>query len=333
MTKTHSVTFEDVQRASERIAPLIHKTPVMTCSTLDGFSQTEASPDIRLFFKCEMFQKTGAFKFRGASNAVLQLSDEMVKNGVVTHSSGNHAQALALAAKSRNIPAYIVMPSTCPQVKKDAVKGYGAIITECEPNQQSRELAAQSIIDKLGATLVHPYNHPHIIAGQGTCMLEFYQQAEEMNVTLDALVLPIGGGGFISGCSIAAKALNPNVRIFGAEPANAKDAYLSFESKELIPNAKPPTSIAEGLLANLGPYAFPVVIDHLEKVFIVTEEQISDAMKMVWERMKLIIEGSAAVAVAVVLYNEEFRKLQGIRNIGIVLEGGNADLSSLPWLK
>jgi threonine dehydratase/serine racemase len=317
---TYATDLAGVQAAARRLAGVVHRTPVLTCATLDRLAGRA------LFFKCENFQKAGAFKFRGASNAVLQLAPEAAARGVVTHSSGNHAQALALAAKLRGIPAYIVMPRNASPVKRRAVEGYGARVTECEPTLAAREAVATSVLAETGATFIHPYNNADMIAGNGTAAPELLDQVPG----LDALIAPVGGGGLVSGLCIAAKATNPSLRIFAAEPAGADDAARSKAAGTLIPQTAPRT-IADGLLTSLGDLTWPIIRDLVERIILVGEEEIITAMRLVWERAKLVIEPSAAVPVAAVL-GEEFRILGGIHRIGVVLSGGNANLDSLPWL-
>eukprot|EP01119_Soliformovum_irregulare_P023449 TRINITY_DN817_c0_g1_i1.p1 TRINITY_DN817_c0_g1~~TRINITY_DN817_c0_g1_i1.p1 ORF type:complete len:325 (-),score=79.02 TRINITY_DN817_c0_g1_i1:33-890(-) len=278
----------------------------------------------QLFFKCEIFQKVGAFKFRGACNAVFQLTEEDAKKGVVTHSSGNHAQALALAAKMRGIPAHIVMPSNAPQVKKNATKGYGAEIVECEPNLASRETTSQKVIDQTGATMIHPFNNAWIIAGQGTMALELLEEVPD----LDAIIAPIGGGGMISGVAIAAKGIKPSIRIIAAEPKGADDAHRSKSGGVLI-TTHVPNTVADGLLTTMGTLTWPIVRDLVDEVITVEEDEIKAAMRLVFERMKLVIEPSAGVGVAVALSaafkNADYKK------VGIVLCGGNIDLDKWTW--
>lgn len=311
----------DVRAAAARIAPYARRTPVLTSSTLDAMAGR------KLFFKCEMFQKVGAFKFRGACNAVMKLTDDVAKRGVVTHSSGNHAQALALAAKLRGVPAHIVMPRTSSAVKIRAVEGYGATIYLCEPNQAAREGTAERIAQDTGGTLIPPYNHPDIIAGQGTLALELLEEAPE----LDAIIAPIGGGGMISGVCIGAKGVKPSIRIIAAEPAGADDAARSFATGRLQPQDAPKT-IADGLLTGMGELTWAIVRTHVERVITVSEEQIIAAMRLAWERMKIIVEPSSAVAIAVAL-SDEFKGLPGVKSAGVVLSGGNVDLDKLPWIK
>ncbi|KAL9551399.1 hypothetical protein MBANPS3_004274 [Mucor bainieri] len=315
------VTIDNVVQASERIQ--VHRTPVQTCTALSDLASEPNAP-VELFFKCELLQKTGSFKYRGASNAVALLSDQEAANGVVTHSSGNHAQALALAARNRGIPAYIVMPTTTPDIKKSAVLGYGATIIECEPIQAVREKTAEEVRSKTNATLIHPFNNPNVIAGQGTIALELLSQVKD----LDAMLIPVGGGGMLTGMSIAAKALKPGIKVFAAEPAAVDDTYRSFTNKERATN-EVAKSVADGLLTNLGDIAFSEIHKNVDGVFTVSEKEIVHAMELVWGRMKLCIEASAAVGVAVSLYNKEFKgivKKEGIKRIGVVLCGGNVDL-------
>jgi threonine dehydratase/serine racemase len=316
---TSPIRFASVLSAARRIRGLAHRTPVITCATLDRLAGRA------LFFKCEHLQKVGAFKFRGACNAVLQLPDEVAGRGVVTHSSGNHAQALALAAQMRGIPAHIVMPSNATPVKRRAVEGYGARVIECTPTLEARESMAKAVLAETGATLIPPYNHPDIIAGQGTAALELMEQAQG----LDAIVAPIGGGGLVAGITIAAKTLNPAIRIIAAEPQGADDAARSKASGTLIPQTAPKT-IADGLLTSLGDLTWPIVRDQVERVVTVREDEIITAMRLAWERAKLLIEPSSAVAVAAVL-SEEFRALDHIQRIGVLLSGGNVNLDRLPW--
>jgi threonine dehydratase/serine racemase len=317
--KPFAVDLADIQDAARRIAGLAHRTPVATCATLDHLAGRS------LFFKCEHLQKVGAFKFRGACNAVMRLTPEIAARGVVTHSSGNHAQALALAAKLRGIPAHIVMPSNASPVKRRAVEEYGGRVVECEPTQAAREATAAAVLAESGATMIPPYNHPDVIAGQGTAALELLEQAPG----LDALIAPVGGGGLMAGLTIAAKAVAPSVRVFAAEPAGADDAARSKAAGKLIPLTGPNT-IADGLRTSLGDLTWPVLRDRVERVITVTDEEIVRAMRLAWERAKLLIEPSAAVAVAAVL-TSEFTALDGLRRVGVVLSGGNVNLDALPW--
>jgi threonine dehydratase/serine racemase len=312
-------TLDDVRAAAKRIAPFVHVTPVMTCSELDARSGRS------LFFKCEIFQKVGAFKFRGACNAVMKLDDATAGAGVVTHSSGNHAQALALAARIRGIPAHIVMPSNAPAIKKRAVLGYGAHVVECEPTLEARETTAARVQAETGATFIPPYDHPDIIAGQGTMALELLEQVDD----LDAIIVPIGGGGMMSGVCIAARGLRPDITIIGAEPAGADDAARSFRAGTLIPQTGPNT-IADGLLTSLAPSTWAIIRDHVEDIVTVDDAAIIAAMRLVWERMKIIIEPSAAVGVAVAL-DDAMNARPALQRVGVILSGGNLDLDHLPW--
>jgi len=309
--------FEDIVAASEAIAGFVHRTPVLTSHQIDNISGAH------LLFKCENFQKVGAFKFRGATNAVINLTDEQRLNGVVTHSSGNHAAALAHAAVTRGVKAYIVMPSTAPEVKKKAVAGYGAEITFCEPTLASREAAAAEVIRRTGATLIHPFDNFNIIAGQGTAALEILTDYP----SADAIIAPVGGGGLLSGTAIAARHLMPSIKIYGAEPALADDAARSFHTGTLQP-ALPPKTIADGLLTSLCERTFTIIRQNADDIFTVTEDQIIDAMRLVWERMKIIIEPSSAVPLAAVLANKSI--FTG-KTVAIIISGGNADLSKLPF--
>jgi len=306
-----------IRRAHERITPYVHRTPVFTSATLDSLS------DANLFFKSENLQKVGAFKARGATNAVLALSETDAAAGVVTHSSGNHAAALAFAAGLRSIPAHIVMPSTAPAVKKAAVAGYGGLITECEPTLAAREETAARIIAETGATLIHPYDNAGIIAGQATAAVELLEDAGP----LDLLLAPVGGGGLVSGTALAASFLSPDTRVIACEPAHADDAFRSFRSGELQPVGTADT-IADGLRTQLCERTFRIIVDHVHDIVTVSEEEIVEAMRLVWERMKIVIEPSAAVPVAAVLAN---RIPAAGRRIGLILSGGNVDLSALPY--
>lgn len=316
---TYACDLAAVRAAAERLKGAAHRTPVMTCSTLDRLAGR------RLFFKCENLQKVGAFKYRGAANAVRKLSDAEAAKGVVTHSSGNHAQALALAARERGVPAYIVMPKTAPAVKKAAVEGYGGQVTQCEPNLADRERAANELVARTGATLIPPFDHPDVIAGQGTVALELLEEVPD----LDALVVCVGGGGLVSGCAIAATGVKPGVRVFGAEPSGADDAARSKAAGQQLPQTGPNT-IADGLLTSTGQLTWPVIRDLVERVFTVTDDEIRAAMRLVWERMKLIVEPSGAVGTAVAL-SEEFKAQPGLAKVGVVFSGGNVNLDKLWW--
>jgi len=315
----YAADLEAVLRARRATEKYVHHTPVMTSATLDRMAGRQ------LLFKCENLQRMGAFKMRGATNAVMRLTDEVAARGVVTHSSGNFAQALALAARLRDIPAHIVMPSNAPDVKRRAVEGYGATIYPCEPTVAAREAAAEDVLESTGGTFLHPYDHPDVIAGQGTCAAELLQQAPG----LDAVVAPVGGGGLMSGICVATRGLAPDALLIGAEPAGADDAARSLAAGALIPQTDPRT-LADGLRTSLGELTWPILRDHLTRIVTVSEPAIVEAMHRVWLRMKLVIEPSAAVAVAAVL-SDEFRALPGLPRVGVVLSGGNVDLDRLPW--
>ncbi|MEQ2007317.1 MAG: pyridoxal-phosphate dependent enzyme, partial [Limisphaerales bacterium] len=294
-----------------------HRTPVLTSTSLDALSGAT------LFFKCENFQKGGAYKFRGALNAVRQLTDEQARHGVVTHSSGNHATCLALAARLRGIPAYIVVPRNAPLIKQRAIAAYGGQLTLCEPTLAARQAEADRIQRETGATFIHPYDNPAVIAGQATVALELLEQAPQ----LDALVAPVSGGGLLGGLCLAAHALAPGVEVWGAEPALADDAFRSLREGKLLPNPNT-TTIADGLRASLSERTFDIIREHVRGIVTVSEEQIISTMRLVWERMKLVVEPSGVVPLAAVLAAPE--KFRG-RRVGIVFTGGNVDLEKLPW--
>lgn len=310
-------SLNDIHRAAGRIRPYAHNTPVLTCSTLNRMLNME------LFFKCENFQKVGAFKFRGACNTVMSLTMEEAARGVATHSSGNHAQALALAAKIRGIPAHIVMPENSPGVKKAAVAGYGAQITFCKPTLQAREETLAEVVEKTGATFVHPYNDLRVITGQATAALELLEDTG----SLDIVIAPVGGGGLLSGTALTVSYLYPQIRVIAGEPAGADDAYRSLQEGRIVPSVNPQT-IADGLLTSLGENTFAIIKTLVERIIIVTDDSIVHAMRTVWERMKIIIEPSAAVPLAALFENKA--DFEGKR-IGIMLTGGNVDLEKLPF--
>ena len=314
-----NITIDDVRQAAVRIAPYAHRTPVMSCHMINERAGCE------VFFKCENLQKIGAFKFRGAVNAVAQLNDQQKSKGVVTHSSGNHAQALALAARMFGISAYIVMPESAPKVKRDAVVGYGAQVFECQANQHSRESMANQVQQETGATMIPPYDHPHIIAGQGTAALELLGEIPG----LDAVIAPVGGGGLISGTCVTCRDWDPKIRVLAAEPTGADDAYQSKKAGKWIPNQTVNT-IADGLLTSTGELTWPFVRDEVETVIPVTDDQIIDAMRFVWQRAKIVIEPSAATPFAAI-FSDEFKQISGIDKIGVIISGGNVDLDKLPW--
>lgn len=307
-----------VRDAHHRIAPRIHRTPVVTSRSLNDVAGAE------IFFKCENLQKTGSFKIRGATNAVFSMSDEEAAHGVVAPSSGNHAAALSLAARWRGIPAYLVMPSNSSAVKKRAVQAYGGEVTECEPNMASRESTAAEVMKRTGAHLVHPYNDPRVIAGQGTAALELLDEIPN----LDVVITPVSGGGLLGGTAITVKGLQPRIRVIGGEPVNADDAARSLASGKIEPASKAHT-IADGLRAGLVPLTFGILRERVDDISVVTEEEIVSTMLLLWERMKIVVEPSGAVAAAPVLN----RKIHAEgKRVGVILSGGNLDLHQLPWV-
>ncbi len=311
-------TYEDVKAAHERIAPYIHRTPILTSSYLNGLTGAD------LFFKCENFQKAGAFKVRGACNAVFGLTEEQAARGVATHSSGNHALSLSYAAGRRGIPCYVVMPRTAPQAKKDAVRGYGGIITECEPSTSSREEVFARVQAETGAEFVHPYNDERVIAGQATCSKELLEDVGG----LDAIVAPIGGGGMVSGTCLTCSAVAPYTEIYAAEPEAADDACQSFRKGEIVAYDAPQT-IADGLKVPLKERTWHFVRNHVTDVLLASEQEIVDAMKLTWQRMKIVIEPSCAVPLAVILKNPD---IFAGKRVGVIITGGNVDLDKLPWI-
>lgn len=307
----------DLVNCHKRITPYIHRTPVLTSQILNKLSGAD------LYFKCENFQKIGAFKMRGAANAILQLSEEQRKNGVVTHSSGNFAQALALAAQNLGVKAYIVMPSNATMVKKEAVKGYGGEIIECEPTLAARESTAKNIEKSKGAIFIHPFDNLDVILGQGTACIELLEEHPD----LDAVFAPIGGGGLIAGTALAAHFFSEKCKTFGGEPNEVDDAYRSLQSGKIERNLTINT-IADGLRTHIGELNFPIIRKHVDSIIRVTEDEIIEAMKLIWERMKIIVEPSSAVAFAALLKEKEkFRN----KKVGIILSGGNVDLTDLPF--
>ncbi|MBL4900623.1 MAG: pyridoxal-phosphate dependent enzyme [Colwellia sp.] len=316
--KMYIPTYKDVLVAHERIKPYIHETPILTSSFLNNLTGAE------LFFKCENLQKAAAFKVRGACNAVFGLSDEEAKIGVATHSSGNHALSLSYAAGQRGIPVTVVMPKTAPQAKKDAVIGYGGVIVECEPSTSSREAVFAAVVAKSGADFVHPYNDPRVIAGQATCAKELISQVED----LDIVVAPIGGGGMISGTSLTLSTIAPDIKIYAAEPLNADDAARSFKAGYIIADDSPNT-IADGLKVPLKDLTWHFVNKYVTDILTATEDEIVAAMKLIWGRMKIVVEPSSAIALAIILKNPDLFKN---KRIGVILTGGNVDLDKLPWM-
>lgn len=309
--------LKTIEVAASRIAPYINHTPVLTSSYLNTLSGAD------IYFKCENFQKAGAFKSRGACNVVFSLGEDDIRKGVCTHSSGNHAQALARAAAIRGCNAYIVMPETAPQVKVDAVKGYGGIVTFCKPTLAAREETLRQVMEETGATEIHPYNDYRIIAGQATAAMELIQSAGN----LDIIMSPVGGGGLLSGTALATKYLSPSTRVIAGEPMGADDACRSLMTRQIVPSVNPNT-IADGLLTSLGTLTFPIILEHVEQILTVPEETIIRAMKLIWERMKIIVEPSSAVPFGAILDNPE--TFRGKRT-GVILSGGNVNLDKLPW--
>ena len=310
-------TFDDVQEAATRLAGLVHHTPVLTCASLDD------RVGAQIFCKCENFQKAGAFKFRGASSAVMSLSDAEARHGVATHSSGNHGAALALAARLRGVPARIVMPTNAPQSKKAAVVGYGGTIVYCEPTQEAREATLETVVRDTGAAFVHPYDNARVIAGQGTAALELCAEVPD----LDVIMAPVGGGGLVSGTALTAATRSPGTRVVAAEPEAADDAYRSLAAGEILP-AHYPNTVADGLRTSLGELPFAIIQRHKVQIVTVSEDAIVAAMRYVWERMKIVIEPSSAVPIAALL--DDRLHVSGQR-VGVILTGGNVDLGRLPW--
>lgn len=318
MDTNHEPNEEDILKAAERIHPYIHRTPVLTCSAIDEIAGAQ------LFFKCENLQKAGAFKSRGAVNAVFSYDAYEIKQGVATHSSGNHAAALARAAQIKHIPAYIVMPENSSKVKVAAVKTYGGRITFCQPTLEARESKLNEVLAETNAFEIHPYNNYAIITGQATAALELIEDQPG----LDTIIAPVGGGGLLSGTALAAHYFSPATKVIAAEPSGADDAYQSFYQKKLIPSVNPDT-IADGLRTSLGSLTFPIIRRLVSDILTVNDQATIEAMKLVWERMKIIIEPSSAVALAIVLKHKH--RFEG-QKIGIIISGGNVDLMHLPWL-
>ena len=322
-------TWQEIAEAHARIAPRIHRTPILTSQTMDRLSGA------RLFFKCENLQKSGSFKIRGATNAIFSLSDEDARRGIVTQSSGNHGAAVACAAAWRGAKAWIVMPKNAPKVKREAVEAYGGIVALCEPTMSARKEAAAKIQAETGAVLVHPYDDDRIIAGQATAAKELLEDITD----LDAILAPVSGGGLLSGTCLSARHLRPDIRLFGCEPAKANDAYLSMQTGQLQPLDSSDT-IADGLRAPLAPRTFAILRRELSGMLLVSEEEIIAAMRLLWERMKIVVEPSSSVAVAPLLKKGCLESLQlqpradgGAPKIGVILSGGNVDLSTLPFDK
>jgi threonine dehydratase len=313
------ITKETIEQAHERIKPFVHRTPVLTSAGINDIAGCS------IFFKCENFQKVGAFKARGATNAALSLSPEACAKGIATHSSGNHAQAIARAAKTLGVPAYIVMPNNAPEIKKKGVLGYGGQIFECEPTLQARESTLAEVIAKTGATEIHPFNNYDVIAGQATAAKELIEETPP----LDFILAPVGGGGLLSGTALAVKYFSPTTKVIAGEPAGADDAYRSIKSGKI--ELSQSNTIADGLLTTLGDKTFPIIRDNVQEIITVTDDEIIAAMRLIWERLKIIVETSAAVPFAAVLKGKE--KFSG-KKIGIILSGGNVDLANVAkWFK
>ena len=307
----------DLIDCHNRIKSFIHSTPVLTSNYINEFTEAE------VYFKCENFQKMGAFKMRGAANAILRLSDEQKSNGVVTHSSGNHAQAISLAAKKIGIKAYIVMPSNAPEIKKEAVKGYGGELIECEPSLKAREAAVEDLADSKSATFIHPSNNMDVILGQGTAAKELI----ELYGSFDHIMVPIGGGGLIAGSALAVKYFGDNCTVIGTEPFEVDDAYRSLISGKIETNITTNT-IADGLRTQLGDKNFPIILDEVKKIIRITENEIIDSMKLIWQRLKIICEPSCSLPLAGIIKNKD--EFKG-KKIGVVITGGNVDLDNIPF--
>jgi threonine dehydratase len=310
--------LDSIKSAAERIQQYVHRTPLLSNASINRITGAE------IFFKCENMQKAGAFKSRGACNAVFSLPEDQLSKGVCTHSSGNHAQALARAASLRKIPAFIVMPETSPMVKVAGVKEYGGKITFCKPTLQAREDTLKKIVEETAALEIHPYNDYRIIAGQATCAMEIYNDLRE----IDIIMAPVGGGGLLSGTALSSSYISPQTRILGTEPQMADDAFRSFYEGKFIPSVNPNT-IADGLLTSLGTLTYPIIRDYVDDIVTVSEEGIMQAMRLIWERMKIIIEPSSAVPLGAILENKlDVNK----KRVAIILSGGNVDLNKLPWM-
>jgi len=311
------VTLKDIEAAHERIRPHIHRTPVFTNNSLDELSGAE------LYFKCDNFQKAGSFKIRGATNTVEQLTIEELNRGVATTSSGNHGAALSMAVTRRGGKTKVVMPNNTPEIKVNNVERNGGEVVWCEPEQESRESVLKELIEETGAVVVHPYNDERIMAGQGTCAKELLEDHPE----LDVIVSPVSGGGLLSGTLLSSKALKDDIQVFGAEPAEADDAYRSLKLGKIVPNETINT-ICDGLRAQIGGLTFPIISDLVDDIITVTEEEIIDSMRMIWERLKMIVEPSSSITLGAVLKNKD--KFNG-KKVGLIISGGNVDLDHLPW--
>ena len=310
------VTLKDIESAHERIRPFIHRTPVLTNSSIDNLIGA------KLFFKCENFQKAGSFKIRGASNAVELLSDEEFKRGVATTSSGNHGAALSMAVTRRGGKTKVVMPHNTPKIKVNNVERNGGEVVWCEPDQKYRESVLKDVVDETGATVVHPYNDERIMAGQGTCAKELLEDVPD----LDSIVSPVSGGGLLSGSLLAAKNMKSSITVYGAEPEEADDAYQSLKLGRIVPN-KTINTICDGLRAQIGSKTFPVIQNLVDDIIPIGEEDIINALRMIWERLKIIVEPSCSIALALIIKNKQLFKG---RNVGLIMSGGNLDLDNLP---
>ncbi|MCC5950765.1 MAG: pyridoxal-phosphate dependent enzyme [Acidimicrobiia bacterium] len=319
-------TYDDVVVAAGRLEGIVHRTPLTTCSTIDQWV------GCRLLLKCEHLQRVGAFKFRGATNAVLALSDDDATNGVAAHSSGNHAAALALAARTRGVPAHVVMPTSAPVAKRAATAGYGAEIIDCAPTLEAREATLAEVLERTGAVEIHPYDHPHVIAGAGTASLELLEQAAECGIDpLDAVVVPVGGGGLASGTVLGVRGRHgTDVAVFAAEPTGADDAARSLAEGHLIPSLAPDT-VCDGLLTSLSPRTFSILSSGLERVVTVTDDEVLEAMRLLWERAKMVVEPSGAIAVAATRRLVAGGEVSPDATVGVILSGGNVDLDALPF--
>ena len=311
------LTLKDIELAHERIRPFIHRTPILTNSSLNKLAGAE------LFFKCENFQKAGSFKIRGATNTVELLSDSELKRGIATTSSGNHGAALSMAVSRRGGSTKVVMPHNTPKIKVENVKRNGGEVVWCEPDQKFRESVLNDVVEETAATVVHPYNDERIMAGQGTCAKEILEDVP----TIDCIVSPVSGGGLLSGSLVAAKNMKNSVKVFGAEPEEADDAYQSLKQGKIVPN-KTINTICDGLRAEIGSKTFPVIQNLVDEIIPVSEKDIIESLQMIWERMKIIVEPSCSISLALILKNKMMFKN---KNIGLIMSGGNVDLNKLPW--
>ena len=311
------VTYNDIEKAHQRISDHIHNTPILTSDSLDNELGSN------LFFKCENFQKTGSFKIRGATNSILQLNDTEIKNGIITTSSGNHGAAVAFIADKIGTSSKIIMPNNTPKNKIENVQRYGGEIFYCEPNIKSREDTLEKMIQKSGGSIIHPYNDEKIIAGQGTAAKELIEKVPD----LDAIICPVSGGGLLSGTLLAAKNLKPGIKVFGAEPKNADDTYRSILNNKIMSN-KTTNTIADGLRAQVGTVTFPIIKENVDKILLVSEEMIISSMYMIWQRLKIIIEPSCSIVLAALMLNSN--KFLN-KKVGLILTGGNYDLKQIPW--